>query len=164
MNWCRKPLFKPLCRYEFLHIETNASFRYPFRGMRRPEKPAFQRRILLHRFYHIRLCKVLTSKIDRESPVPGSTCPLLLSVSRVKPNTRGPGTGVSGAWLRVWCFYSSLLSGQYWLLMGQNLQSLTLGAFLAAVLDVILPMRLVVISLNLLSTLQAGMLIPASSP
>ena len=68
-------------------------------------------------------------KIDRHSPVPGSTCPLLVSVSPVKPNTRGPGTGVFGAWLRVWCFIP--LS--------------SLGAFLAAVLDVTLPVRLAVI-------------------
>ena len=62
-----------------------------------------------------------------------------------------------------WFFYLSLLSGQYWLLMGQKRHSLTLGAFLAAVLDVTLPIRHPVISLNLLFTLQAGMVIPASS-
>ena len=35
-----------------------------------------------------------------------------------------------------WFFYISLLSGQYRLLMGQKRHSLTLGAFLAPVLDV----------------------------
>ena len=63
-----------------------------------------------------------------------------------------------------WFFYISLLSGQYRLLMGQKRHSLTLGAFLAPVLDVTLPLRLAVIFLNLWSGLEAGMVIPASSP
>ena len=63
-----------------------------------------------------------------------------------------------------WFFYSSLLSGQYRLLMGQKRHSLTLGAFLAPVLDLKLPLRLAVISLNIRFGLEAGMVIPASSP
>ena len=88
---------KPLCKYESFLIDTNGYSRYPFRRIRRPEKPAFQRRILVHRCYYIRLCKVLPRKIDRQSPVLESTCPLLASVSPVKPNTPVAAASVFGA-------------------------------------------------------------------